>query len=129
VDAGTDGRGHRTNLLNGLYGDVGSGVTTGLLPGGADGVILGQGFGSLPGSISLTGVVFSDAVVTDQFYTPGEGLEGVTVTASTTNGQSFTTTTFTAGGYILPLPAGSYTVTFTDASGQTLASQSITVDA
>jgi uncharacterized protein YkwD len=125
VDAGTNGRGDRLNLLNGLYGDVGSGVTTGQTPGG-NGVVIGQDLGSNPGQTYLTGVAYTDAVVPDHFYTPGEGIAGLTVTAAGAAG-TFTTTTSTSGGYALSLPAGAYTVTFTTVLAQQMGQFAVTV--
>ena len=48
----------------------------------------------------------------DHFYDVGEGLGGVTVTATSTTGQAYTTTTWASGGYDLALPTGTYTVAF-----------------
>jgi uncharacterized protein YkwD len=125
VDAGVDGRGHRVNLLNGLYGDVGTGVATGLTPGGA-GVVIGQDFGSAPGTTYLTGVAYTDAVVADHFYTPGEGLGGLSVVAVGATG-TFSAITNPAGGYALALPAGAYTVTVKTAVAKDLAQYTVTV--
>jgi uncharacterized protein YkwD len=59
----------------------------------------------------LTGVVY-DENNGDSFYTPGEGLGGVTILAKATNGLEFRTTTFASGGYTLDLnPNLSYTIT------------------
>lgn len=60
----------------------------------------------------LTGVVFTDSTGGDNFYTPGEGLSGITITATPTGGGSaLTTTTWAAGGYTLQVPNGTYVVT------------------
>jgi uncharacterized protein YkwD len=68
----------------------------------------------------LTGVAISDAIVSDNFYTPGEGLGGVTISARrTSDGAVFTTPTFASGGYSLRLNPGTYDVT---ASGPGFAS-------
>jgi Ca2+-binding RTX toxin-like protein len=58
----------------------------------------------------LLGVVIDDRDG-DLFYDIGEGMGGVTVTATGTAG-TFVTETWEAGGYQMVLPAGSYTVTF-----------------
>jgi hypothetical protein len=51
-------------------------------------------------------------VARDNFYTPGEGLGGVTVTARrASDGATFSTTTWGSGGYSLPLAAATYDVT------------------
>ena len=48
----------------------------------------------------------------DSFYTPGEGIGGLNITAVRAgDGATFSTTTFDSGGYSLRLQPGSYTVT------------------
>jgi hypothetical protein len=60
----------------------------------------------------VTGVAFTDAVTADNFYTIGEGLGGVTITATPVGGGAGTsTTTFASGGYSLRLASGTYDVT------------------
>jgi hypothetical protein len=74
---------------------------------------------------NLTGVVFNDANRNGS-YDIGEGLGGVTISAAGKKGHG-STTTFASGGYSLPLPKGTYTVT---ASGGGLAhamTQSVTI--
>src|SRR5439155_681686 len=45
------------------------------------------------------------------FYSIGEGLAGLTVTATNRgNGQVYSTTTASGGGYEIPLPAGHYSI-------------------
>jgi hypothetical protein len=76
-----------------------------------------QEFGWRSGAAFLTGVVFNDSNH-DNFYTPGEGLGGVTIQAVGQSGQgTFQTQTWAAGGYSLALPPGTYAVT---ASGGSL---------
>jgi hypothetical protein len=60
----------------------------------------------------LTGVAFTDTVATDRFYTLGEGLADIVVTATTAAGTTFSTTTGPSGGYALPLAGGAYSVVF-----------------
>src|SRR5262249_53982077 len=62
-------------------------------------------------NLFLTGVAFDDRD-DDQFYDLGEGLGGLTVTAVSSTGAHYTTSTMDAGGYDLVLPSGTYTVTF-----------------
>jgi hypothetical protein len=106
--------GHRTNLLEPGYREVGPAVRFGRFT--TDGrtfnasmVAQGFGFGT---TAYLTGVAFSDTVVSDRFYTVGEGLSDIVVTATAPAGTTFTTTTGPSGGYMLPLPAGSFSVVF-----------------
>ena len=63
----------------------------------------------------ITGVAYTDAVKDDNFYTVGEGISGIIVTAVNTNNSNniFTTTTWDAGGYSLDVdPNKTYDVTF-----------------
>jgi Ca2+-binding RTX toxin-like protein len=114
------GRGHRLNLLSAAMKEVGSGVSIGSFSynGGSptQALLVGQDFahsaGSFFGQTFLTGVAFSDAVAHDDFYTVGEGLAGIAVSARrASDGAVFSTTTWSSGGYSLALPAGTYTVT------------------
>jgi hypothetical protein len=71
-----------------------------------------QDFAVESGNSFLTGVAYDDAANHDDFYTPGEGLNDVTITARRlSDNAEFTATTFSTGGYSLPLPAGTYDVT------------------
>ncbi|MDB5296699.1 MAG: hypothetical protein JWO31_2682 [Phycisphaerales bacterium] len=111
VDAGIEGRGHRTNLLNGAYKEVGVGIATGDFQ-TYSALMSTEDFGYVNGTSFLTGVAFTDAVTADNFYTPGEGLGGVTLTAVRAgDGLTKTATTWSTGGYALAVPAGTYTVT------------------
>lgn len=51
----------------------------------------------------LTGVVY-DENGSDNFYTPGEGLGGIKIIATATNGQRYETVTFGSGGFSLEVP-------------------------
>ena len=131
VDKDIAGRGHRLNLLNANFSEVGLSVAAGTYQ-TFNSVLLNTNFATR-GGVFLTGVAYSDTV-RDHFYTPGEGLGGVTVTATrASDGQVFTTSTWASGGYSLALPAGTYTV---DAAGGglalsstvTIASQNVKLD-
>jgi hypothetical protein len=122
-----DPPGHRDNIMDGAFTDIGIGLADGIAGHQTGPVLETQDFGAplTPGKPFLVGAVFADANG-DGFYNPGEGLAGVSVSAAGAGG-TFTTTTSAAGGYQLQLPAGSYTVTF---SGGGLASpivQTVTV--
>jgi Ca2+-binding RTX toxin-like protein len=121
-DTEIPGRGHRLNLLNASMKEIGSGVSAGSYSynGGspAQALLVGQDFahsgGSFAGQSFLTGVAYTDAVVDDDFYTVGEGLAGISVSATrVADGAVFSTTTWSSGGYSLALPAGTYAVTAT----------------
>jgi hypothetical protein len=102
--------GHRTNLLRDSFRELGPGVTVD--PRGTSIVSYAtQAFGTRSGNAFVLGVVYLDTTTADQFYTIGEGQGGVTITATSQAGQTFTTTTGVAGGYVLQVPNGTYTVT------------------
>lgn len=119
TDMTVAGRGHRSNMMLSNMREIGSGVMKGSFNFAAYGyngtlpsIITAQNFATTQGNAFITGSAFSDAVTNNDFYTPGEGLGGITVRAVGTAG-TFTTTTLTAGGYSLQVPAGTYTVTAT----------------
>lgn len=112
VDFGIPDRGHRLALLAGQSKEVGVGLGTGLFN-GSEATAMGQSFASSGAGSLLTGVVYTDTVK-DRFYTPGEGLKGVTVTATrAADGAAFSAKTWTSGGYSLPLAPGTYSITVT----------------
>ena len=116
--------GHRENILNGNFREVGLGFEVGEYQ-GWQGAFITEDFGKSGSALSLTGVAYKDGD-SDKFYDPGEGLGGLTVKAVSSTGQVFQTTTFASGGYDLDLPTGTYTVSF---SGSQIAtsSQQVTV--
>ncbi len=115
VDSGVAGRGHRTNLLNPSFKEVGTGVLSGPFTSSGqtfNAVMATEDFAYNLPSEFLTGVAYTDAVVHDHFYTPGEGLGGVTIKAKRISDSAvFSTKTFSSGGYTLALDPGTYTVT------------------
>ena len=70
----------------------------------------------------LTGVAFDDKDG-DHFYDVGEQLGGLTLTAVSSTGATYTTTTYGSGGYDLALPPATYTVTFSGAGIETTSMQ------
>jgi uncharacterized protein YkwD len=115
-----DGRGHRVNIMSAAFRSVGIAVTPEANPSTEVGpLVVTQDFGASvsDGQRHLLGVVYADTFDND-FYTSGEGLGGITVRAVGAGG-TFTTTTWSSGGYQMPVAPGSYTVTF---SGGVLAS-------
>jgi uncharacterized protein YkwD len=111
-DYSVAGRGHRTNIMSASWREIGSGVADGQYQ-AFNVTIAAQDFAYSSGRVFLTGVAYDDTKVSDNdFYTPGEGLAGVTITAKrTSDNQTFTTTSWAAGGYALQLSPGTYTVT------------------
>ena len=137
LDWGNPDFGHLKNLLApgpaeaneaaGVYpfNEVGVGLLTGVTPtvppastAGNAGINVGpdlvtQEFGWRQGFTFLEGTFYVDRQATGS-YAPGEGLGGVTIRAVGTAGQgTFSTQTWSSGGYSLQLPAGTYTVTAT----------------
>jgi Ca2+-binding RTX toxin-like protein len=102
--------GHKANILNGNYQEIGIGFQTG----GYltwDAAFVTQNFARSGTKAFLTGVTMDDKD-SDRFYDIDEGLGGITVTAVSSTGAKYTTTTGSVGGYNLALAAGAYTVTF-----------------
>lgn len=115
--------GHRANLLNGTFAEVGLGFQVGEFQ-GWQGAFVTEDFARTGASRFLTGVAYADGDK-DRAYDPGEGLSGLTVTAVSAGGVSYVAQTYGSGGYDLALPAGSYTVTF---SGANIAASTLHVD-
>ncbi|SMD07726.1 protein of unknown function [Fulvimarina manganoxydans] len=107
-----DPAGHRISILSDRYSEIGIGAiaednsATKVGPN-----VVTQNFGNrFDYQAQLLGVTFRDKDA-DTFYDAGEGLGGVTVTA-TGAGGTFTTMSWDSGGYQMVVPAGSYSVTF-----------------
>lgn len=115
--------GHRANLLNGGFTEVGLGFQVGEFQ-GWQGAFVTEDFAHVGSGHFLTGVAYADADK-DHAYDPGEGVGGVTVTAIAVGGATYVAHTYASGGYDLALPAGSYAVTF---SGANIAASSTHVD-
>jgi hypothetical protein len=127
VDTSVAGRGHRLNLMNPSFREIGPGIVLGNFE-GYNAEMITEDFArtTTPGIGGfLTGVVYNDKLVTeDSFYTPGEGLGEVTITATrASDGAAFQTATWSSGGYSLALPSGTYALT---ASGGDLSPNLIT---
>jgi len=121
--------GHRQSMMSNQFREVGIRI----LPETAQSTQVGplvvtQNFGTRQsfGDAWLVGAVFDDTNA-NEFYTVGEGLGAVTVTA-VGNAGTFITTTYDAGGYQMQLPAGTYTVTFSGGDfGASLSIQDVIV--
>ncbi len=105
--------GHKANILNGDFREIGIGFDTGAYQ-SWDGAFVTQNFARSGTGVFLTGVTMDDKDG-DRSYDIGEGLGGLTVTAVSSAGARYTATTQGAGGYSLALSAGTYTVTFSGA--------------
>ena len=105
--------GHKANILNGTFREIGIGFDAGSYQ-TWEGAFVTQNFAMSGTTVFLTGVSMDDKDG-DRFYDIGEGLGGLTVTAVSSTGAQYTTTTQVAGGYSLGLAAGTYSVTFSGA--------------
>ena len=104
--------GHRVNMLDQGFQEVGISIVPENNPGTTVGpLVISQEFGRRGnyGNPAVLGVAYDD-LNGDGFYNAGEGLAGVTIELSGTNG-TFTTTSLTAGGYQIKVPSGTYTAT------------------
>jgi uncharacterized protein YkwD len=129
VDAGIAGRGHRLNLMDPGFREIGVGAVRDLWA-GQDSVVVTQDFAFTAGNPFLTGVIYDDTLVTaNSFYTPGEGLGNVQVSAYSRNtGYTYITSTYASGGYSLNLPAGVYDIVVSGGGlGSTQLAQGITI--
>jgi uncharacterized protein YkwD len=93
IDNATDPLGHRLNILDSSYTEVGVGVV-GPLAGG----MITQEFGEAAKTYIL-GVAYLDANANGS-YDVGEGLSGITVTPASGNWYTITST---SGGYAIPV--------------------------
>lgn len=131
-----DPAGHRDNIMSSNFRELGieirpeNDASTGVGP-----LIMTQNFGNrfaLNGQSYLLGVIYDDQTTDDDFYTPGEGVGGVTVTAvdQSNSSNTVTATNWSSGGYQLLLDPGTYDVTFSgdlDGDGQSDDSHTETV--
>ncbi len=101
--------GHRYNIHNATFREIGVGVVDGV-NGSVGPQIVTQDFATKQSDTPIiTGVVYYD-FNGNNFYDPGEGIGGVTVTV---NGSSYYAVTADSGGYAIPVTTnGNYTVTF-----------------
>ena len=101
--------GHRVNILGESFREVGVGQKQGYFLYSDDGVnylssMLSEEFAKSGNNYFLTGVIYSDTN-NNQFYDPGEGLDGVSITI---NGNTYPA--YSTGAYSIPLSNGSYDV-------------------
>lgn len=110
--------GHRFNMLSSSYIDVGIGIDRGQYsPPSLNGtsinaLVTTQDFGvSATSPVAITGVAFQDSTInSDQQYSLGEGVQGMVIEARSSGGDVYRTTTGVSGGYVLPVPAGLYSL-------------------
>ncbi len=102
--------GHRENMLDPGFREIGVGVRTGVYQ-GYNASMITENFARSGTGNFLTGVAYFDADG-DKFYTVGEGRGGIRMDARNSSGALVSTTTAAAGGYQTKLAAGTYDVTF-----------------
>jgi serralysin len=102
--------GHKANILNGTFREIGIGFNTGSYQ-SWNGAFVTENFARSGSKGFLTGITMDDKDG-DRFYDVGEALSGVTITAVSSTGARYTTSSQVAGGYSLALAAGTYKVTF-----------------
>ena len=126
-------QGHRTNLFKEEYQEIGVGLYSGKFTNNGEdwnAVMVSHGYGANldNGKFFITGVAYKDLNHND-FYDPGEGLPNITIEVTTPNGNfSKTTTSMSAGGYNLEVPAGEYQVEFIGDQLETPVTEAVTVD-
>src|SRR5882724_8707705 len=101
--------GHRENILNDTFQEVGVGIRTGV-SGAYNAAMVTQDFAKSGTGAFLTGVAYTDTDGND-FYSVGEGRGGVQIAAQLVGGATTTVTTDAPGGYDSKLAAGTYNVT------------------
>ncbi len=104
------GRGHRANI-HGNFREIGVGVHNGTNTVGGNTVgpqVVTQDFGS-SADVFITGVAYYD-LNGDNFYSPGEGIGGITVDVA---GASYSSLTASSGGFAVPIPSATATRTVT----------------
>jgi len=120
-DTPVPSRGHRLDMMNPIFMEAGISNPLGSYKFGStvfrNSMMTVQDFAmtNRDGQFYITGVTYTDAIVDDDFYTMGEGIGGITVTAVDVNNpdNTFSTITMQAGGYMLLVPGSRrYTVTF-----------------
>jgi uncharacterized protein YkwD len=116
--------GHKANILNGSFREIGIGFKVGAYQ-NWDGAFVTQNFAFSGGKVFLTGVTMDDKDG-DRSYDIGEALSGMTITAVSSTGARFTATSQVAGGYSLALDPGSYKVTYSK-SGYASVTKQVTI--
>jgi len=108
--------GHRLNILNGSFKEIGLGVEAGVFTSGANynALMLTEDFAKSGSGNFVTGVAFTDSDNND-LYSVGEGRSTVSISFSEAGSDIGATTTWASGGYALKTTAtGNVVVTFAD---------------
>ena len=110
--------GHRVNMMRDRWLEVGAGVRYGTFTQGFtnfNAIMVGTLFGSHGSDNFITGVAITDHISANNFYEIGEGIGGITITATREGSDDvYTDITGESGGYGVRVPDGTYTVVATD---------------
>lgn len=120
--------GHRDNMMNDDYREIGMGIIDAPSNKDVGPILVTQDLANRfdLGNSFFLGVVYND-LNHDNQYNAGEGISNATITLSGTPG-TFSTTSMSAGGYQIQVPAGTYNVTATSPFlGGTISLNNITV--
>lgn len=105
IDKGVGGRGHRLNILSDFFQEVGVGQETGKFTSNGqtfNASMVTQDFARSGSSAFVTGVVYNDTTIDDDFFSVGEQVTGRQVNA----GGGINDQTGAGGGYELKFDAG-----------------------
>jgi len=117
IDENYPNRGHRVTLMNDDFQEVGIASLQGIFSANNrdyNAVMTTQNFAySRKDGAFLTGVIYNDQVIDDDFYSISEGIPNIRIIAQNINtGDRIETLNFTTGGYSLYLPSGTYDLSF-----------------
>ena len=117
IDRNFPDRGHRVTILRDDFQEIGIASVEGQFTSNGinyNTVMSTQDFVySAKDGAFITGVVYTDAIVDDDFYTIGEGISDITITATKVGTNlTYETQNWRSGGYSLFLPVGRYDVSF-----------------
>jgi Ca2+-binding RTX toxin-like protein len=120
--------GHRDNMMSASFREVGIRIIDSTVGKSVGPMLVTQDFGARSsfGNSAFLGVVYTDSN-SDGYYEAGEGIGGATVKLEGNSG-TFTTTSMSAGGYQVQVPAGTYKVTASGGDlGGTIVLNSVTI--
>lgn len=117
IDEDYPNRGHRVSLMKDSFQEVGIASLQGIFSLNSNdynAVMTTQNFAnSEKDGAFLTGVIYTDQVVDDNFYSIGEGIANITIVAENVqSGDRIQVTNFSTGGYSLFLPSGTHDIYF-----------------
>ncbi|MBL1209034.1 MAG: hypothetical protein FWJ34_04710 [Geminocystis sp. GBBB08] len=117
IDLNYPNRGHRVAILKDDFQEIGIASLEGIFTSNSinyNAVMTTQHFAySGNNGAFLTGVIYNDSVINDDFYTIGEGIGNINIIAENVDSkQKYQTQNWSTGGYSLKLSSGTYNVSF-----------------